>query len=318
MAALVRSAFSIPLRVTAKVLYVAHGIHVSHEYVRGKELDAGSQPVKAPPGVGSGVYACDEQHLKVLGKQAFRHAVVDSAGEVIAEEVHDDKSEDTIADFWKRSLEGRPLKAVVTDLDRKYPPALDEVVRERFPVIQKGARPVLHQLCTLHAQRWFSRECHEAEISARKREGVKKSYDTERLLLRLCFCLDRPEQVKKAVKGLPDDYRPWVEKLMERIGAGEVTARQASRQVFDLIWRWRSPYAARVVNVLKSLGEKWERLTHFYDHPDIPRTSNEVERLFSRTNPERVKRRFRTEAGIMSHLSAKYAARRGIQALLAS
>jgi transposase-like protein len=317
MASLIRSAFSIPLRVTAKVLYVAHGIRVSHEYVRGKELDAGSTPVKAPPGVGSGVYACDEQHLKVLGKQAFRHAVVDSAGEVIAEEVHGDKSEDTIADFWKRSLEGRPLKAVVTDLDRKYPPALDEVVRERFPVIQKGARPVLHQLCTLHAQRWFSRECHEAEKSARKREGVKKSYDTERLLLRLCFCLDRPDQVRKVLEELPDSHRPWVEKLMERIEAGEVTARHASRQAFDMIWRWRSPYAARVVNVLKSLGEKWDDLTHFYDHPDIPRTSNEAERLFSRTNPERVKRRFRTEAGIMSHLSAKYAARSTIQMLLA-
>jgi hypothetical protein len=316
MASIVRSAFSIPLRVTAKVLYVAHGLRVSHEYVRGREVDAGSRPVKAPPGAGSGVYACDEQHLKILGEEMFRHAVVDTRGEVIAEEVHRDKSEDTIADFWRRSLEGRLLKAVVTDLDRKYPPALERVVHERFPVIQKGAKPVMHQLCTLHAQRWFSRECYEAERSARKKEGVKKSYDTERSLLRLCFCLDRPEQVNKVVKQLPGDYRPWVERLMERIVAGEVTARQASRLVFDMIWRWRSPYAARVVSVLKSFTEKWEDLTHFYDHPDIPRTSNEVERLFSRTNPERVKRRFRTEAGIMSHLSAKYAARRTIQILL--
>jgi transposase-like protein len=318
MASIVRAAFSIPLRVTAKVLYVAHGLRVSHEYVRGREVDAGSRPVKAPPGVGSGVYACDEQHLKILGKEMFRHAVVDSAGEVIAEEVHHDKSEDTIADFWKRSLDGRPLKAVVTDLDRKYPPALERVVHERFPVLPMGAKPVMHQLCTLHAQRWFSRECRDAERSARKKEGVKKSYDTERSLLRLCFCLDRPEQVNKVVKGLPDDHRPWVEKLMERIEAGEVTARQASRQVFDVMWRWRSPYAARAVSVLKSFMEKWECLTHFYDHPEIPRTSNEVERLFSRTNPERVKRRFRTEAGIMSHLSAKYAARRTIQMLLAA
>jgi len=84
-----------------------------------------------------------------------------------------------------------------------------------------------------------------------------------------------------------------------------------------LLWRWQSQYAQRVVNVLKSFTEKWEDLTHFYDHPEIPRTSNDVERLFSRTNPERVKRRFRTRAGIMSHLSSKHAARRGIQALLA-
>lgn len=316
MASIVRSAFSIPLRVTAKVLYVAHGIRVSHEYVRGREVDAGSNPVKAPPGAGSGVYVCDEQHLKVLGKRAFRHAVVDTTGEVIAEEVHEDKSEDTIADFWKRSLDGRPMKVVVTDLDKKYPPALERVVRERFPVIQMGARPVLHQLCTLHAQRWFSRECYEAERSARKKDGAKKSYDAERSLLRLCFCLDRPEDVDKVVKQLPDDYRPWVERLMERVMAGEATARQASRQILEMMWR--SPYAARVISVLRSFIKRWEDLTHFYDHPEIPRTSNEVERLFSKTNPERVKRRFRTEAGIMSHLSAKYAARRTIQMLLAA
>ena len=69
--------------------------------------------------------------------------------------------------------------------------------------------------------------------------------------------------------------------------------------------------------MLKSLSETREELTHFYEHSEVLRTSNEVERLFSRTNPERVKRRFRTEAGITSHLSAKYAARRSIQDLLA-
>jgi len=318
MAALVRSAFSIPLRVTAKVLYVTHGIHVSHEYVRGKEVDSGSQPVKAPPGVGSGVYVCDEQHLKVLGKEMFRHAVVDSRGEVIAEEVHEDKSEDTIAAFWKSAFEGRPLHAVVTDMDKKYPPALERVVRDLFPLLPIGARPVIHQQCTFHAQKWFSRECHEAEVSARRKGGRKASYDRERLLLRLCFCLDRPEQIELIMEQLPEDHRPWLHKLTERIVAGEVTARQASREVFNLLWRWQSQYAQRVVNVLKSYMEKWEDLIHFYDHPEIPRTSNEVERLFSRTNPERVKRRFRTKAGITSHLSAKYAARRGIQALLAA
>jgi hypothetical protein len=45
----------------------------------------------------------------------------------------------------------------------------------------------------------------------------------------------------------------------------------------------------------------------------VLRTSNEVERLFSKTNPGRVKRRFRTEAGITSHLSVKYAARRAFR-----
>ena len=301
--------------MAARVLHVVRGIGVSHEFVRQKERELGAAGVAAPPGAGSGVYACDEQYLKVLGRAAFRHAVVDTAGEVIAETVRPDKEEATIATFWTETFAGRPLKAIVTDLDKRYRPALEAVVRERFPALPLGARPVLHQYCTLHAQRWFSRECREAERSAKKQEGRKRSYDVERALLRLAFSLDRPDSVAAIREKLPADYGPWVDRLLEKIAAGQVTPRQASREVFEFLWRGRSPFAHRVVKVLESYRRKWEDLTHFYDHPEIPRTSNAAEGLFSRTNPERVKRRFRTAAGVTAHLSAKYAARRGIQAL---
>jgi len=137
----------------------------------------------------------------------------------------------------------------------------------------------------------------------------------ERTLVRLAFCLDRPGAVA-AVRGkLPADHGPWLDRLRERIASRKLTARQASREVFEFLWRGRWAFARRVVKVLESYRRKWEDLTHFYDHPEIPRTSNAAEGLFSRTNPERVKRRFRTAAGITAHLSAKYVARRGIQAL---
>ena len=297
---------------------MARGVAVSHEFVRREERDLGRAEVLAPAGVGTGVYVCDEQHLKVRGREMFRHAVVDAAGTVIAEAVRPDKEEATIAAFWTRAFEGRPLVAVVTDLDRKYEPALDAVVRERFPLRQVGApRPVLHQYCTFHAYRYFSRECREAERTAKRQDGRKRSYDVERALLRLCFCLDRPEAVAAVRERLPADHGPWVDRLLARIAAHEITPRQASRDVFAFLWRGRWAFARRVVKVLESYRAKWEDLTHFYDHPEIPRTSNAAEGLFSRTNPERVKRRFRSAAGITAHLSAKYAARRTIQALLA-
>jgi hypothetical protein len=305
--------------VTAKLLYVARGVAVSHEFVRREERDLGSAEVLAPAGVGTGVYVCDEQYLKVRGREMFRHAVVDAAATVIAEAVRPDKEEATIAAFWTRAFEGRPLTAIVTDMDKKYEPALDAVVRARFPVLQMGApRPVLHQFCTFHAQRWFAHECREAEASARRKEGGRKtSYDVERSLLRLAFCLDRPKQVAVVRSSLPADHGPWVDRLLARIAAHEITPREASRDVLAFLWRGRWAFARRVVKVLESYRAKWDDLTHFYDHPEIPRTSNAAEGLFSRTNPERVKRRFRTAAGITAHLSAKYAARRTIQALLA-
>jgi len=297
---------------------VARGVAVSHMFVRRGEQDLGRAEVLAPPGAGTGVYVGDEQHLKVRGREMFRHAVADAAGTVIAEAVLPDKEERTIAAFWARAFAGRPLAAVVTDMDKKYEPALDAVVRERFPLRQVGApRPVLHQYCTVHAQRYFSRECREAERAARKQEGRKSNYDVERALLRLAFALDRPKSVAAVREKLPPDHGPWVDRLLARIAANEMTPRQASREVFGFLWRGRWAFARRVVKVLESYRAKWEDLTHFYDHPEIPRTSNAAEGLFSRTNPERVKRRFRTAAGVTAHLSAKYEARRAIRALLA-
>lgn len=112
----------------------------------------------------------------------FRHALVDASGVVIAEAVRPDKEEATIAAFWADAFEGRPLTAIVTDMDKKYEPALDAVVRARFPLRQIGGpRPVLHQYCPFHAYRYFSRECREAEVSAKRKEGGRKaSYDVER------------------------------------------------------------------------------------------------------------------------------------------
>lgn len=226
------------------MLYVARGIGVSHEFVRREERDLGRAEVLAPAGEGTGVYVCDEQVLKVRGRQMFRHAVADTAGRVIAEAVRPDKEEATIAAFWTHAFAGRSLEAVVTDMDKKYEPALDAVVHERFPAVQVGApRPVLHQYCTVHAQRYFSRECREAERSARKQEGRKRSYDVERALLRLAFCLDRPAQVAVVRERLPADHGPWVDRLLARIAAEEVTPRQASREVVDFLWRGRQAYA---------------------------------------------------------------------------
>lgn len=41
---------------------------MSHEFVRREERDLGRADVRAPAGVGTGVYVGDEQHVKVRGR----------------------------------------------------------------------------------------------------------------------------------------------------------------------------------------------------------------------------------------------------------
>ena len=94
-----------------------------------------------------------------------------------------------------------------------------------------------------------------------------------------------------------------------------LTCRLASREVLEFLRRGRWAFVRRVVKDLECCRRKGEDPT--YDHPEIPRTSNAAEGLSSRTNPQRVKWRFRTAGGVPAHRRAKYDPRRTVRALLA-
>ena len=95
---------------------------------------------------------------------------------------------------------------------------------------------------------------------------------------------------------LPTDHGPWVDRLLGRIAAREVTPRQASREVFEFLWPGRWAFARRVAKVLESYRRKWEDLTHFYDHRRS-RGRRTPRRAVLPHEPGGVKRRFRTAAG---------------------
>src|SRR3989337_2059281 len=55
---------------------------------------------------------------------------------------------------------------------------------------------------------------------------------------------------------LPTDHGPWVDRLLGRIAAREVTPRQASPAVFEFLWPGRWAFARRVAKGLESYRRK--------------------------------------------------------------
>ena len=85
----------------------------------------------------------------------------------------------------------------------------------------------------------------------------------------------------------------------------EGSLKDKARKMFDLIYNWKGRYHPRIAKVLDGLNERWNNLTLFYLYPEIPKTNNVIEHYFAETNPERIKKRFKTDVGLDLHLKCK-------------
>jgi len=254
----------------------------------------------------SGIYCYDEQYLDLNGVEHYRLAMKDATtGDTIAEEINKNKQRDTVYLFWKKHLLDRTVRAIVTDMDKMYSGLIGELERD---ISRKTNAPldkcrIMHQLCIFHAEKWFSKEVHQTLLSINTWKGrYQENYDNEKRVLWLLFSLDNKERSEYHLERLREDWRHWSKHVINDING---TLKDKARTMFDFIFQCRHRYHPRIAKVLERLDEKWDNLTLFYDRPDIPKTNNTIEHHFALTNPERVKKRFKTDIGLHLHLNCK-------------
>lgn len=307
LSGMIRGLFSTPLRKVKEILFLTRGISPSHESIRQYEMNFGREYEKIPgTNRGSGIYCHDEQYVTIDGEEHYRFALKDAiTGEILGDEINDDKKQDSVYLFWKKHLVDRYIKAIVTDMDKMYPALIKQLERD---ICEKKDLPlneceILHQMCIFHAERWFSREVHQALSSINTWKGkYQENYDNEKRVFWLLFSLDNQERMKYHLGRLRTDWRLWAKNV---INDSDTTLKDKAKIMFDFIYRWRARYHPRIAKVLESLDEKWDNLTLFYEHPEIPKTNNSIEHHYALTNPERVKRRFKTDIGLELHLKCK-------------
>ena len=275
------------------------GVRPSHEIIRQWVNEVGEEYQKNRTATaGSGIYSYDEQHLRIRGVKHYRLAFLDAiTGEMVNEKVVEELTGENIKDFLILSLKGKNVLAVVTDGDPQYDNILKEVARELG--LEKK---ILHQLCTFHALKNFSKAIRDAIRDIEKRKlGYTTDYKNLKDTIKLTFNLDNKKAIKKYLKRLPEGHRKG---FLEIINDKHRTRKEKARRIFDYIYRWHSSYHPYISNQILWIHNHWDHLTHFYENSLIPKTNNIIEQHFANTNPKVVKRTFKNPSSLENYLFA--------------
>ncbi len=233
-----------------------------------------------------------------MGIKYYRLALLDViTRETINEMVVKELTKENIKDFLILSLKGKNVLAMVTDGVPQYDDILKMVVRELGL-----KKKILHQLCTFHALKNFSKAIHDAVKDIEKRKlGYPTDYNNLKNTIKLTFSLDNKKTIKKYLKRLPKGHRKAFLKI---INDKHTTRKEKARTIFDYIYRWHPSYHPYISNQVLWIHDHWDNLTHFYQNSLIPKTNNNIEQHFANTNPRIVKRTFKTPSGLEKYLFA--------------
>ena len=275
------------------------GVRPSHEIIRQWVNEIGEEYQKnRTVTAGSGIYNYDEQYLRIMGVRHYRLALLDAImGETVNEMVVKELSKENIKDFLILSLKGKNVLAVITDGAPQYDPILKAVTRELG--LEKK---ILHQLCTFHALKNFSKAINDAIRDIKKRKlGYTTDYKNLKNIIKLTFNLNNKKAVEKYLKRLPEGHRKAFLKI---INDKHITRKEKARTIFDYIYRWLPSYHPYISNQIIWIHTHWDKLTHFYNNSLIPKTNNNIEQHFANTNPKIVKRTFKTLSSLENYLFA--------------
>lgn len=132
---------------------------------------------------------------------------------------------------------------------------------------------VKHQLCIFHLFKMLGNKIYKLLKS-------KKMSDREKIEICLYFT------------DIKEIFRTYDEK-------------DAIKKLEEILIKYRKlPYAIQKM-IDKKIIPDFERLTQFMKDPNIQRTSNTVENYYRQTDPEQIKKRYKTKIGIINYLNLK-------------
>lgn len=263
-------------KTTAETIRELTGISMSHETVR----RWAEKPSKLDFEVETcheshGVYHMDEQKVTISGKGKWRYAIIEDTGQVIKDEIRDNREQDTIAKFMINALANKKVHAIVTDMDNKYPGAIEELrkaIHEEQKIPLKNVK-IIHQLCIFHLFQHIIRELKKASgWNPFARKKLPEDLDQLRKDLQAVF-------FHKTWKG----------------------ARDAFDKIFECRWDYNNK---KVRSLIENIDKNFNDLTWFMKDLNIPKTNNVMENYFRTTHPEKVKSKFRTVKGLETQLTA--------------
>ena len=250
----------------------------------------------------------DEQHPKRGRTQKFRLTLLNyKTGIPIAEDLFDNKDEETIEAFLREHLDTEKELIIITDCDRRYPKIFKRI----------WGNKVIHQKCLMHLNKLVVKDFG-------KNTSLQNDYN-KYLILNIFYnrqrelkFLDRliKKQDKKRFE-TAKEKREWIQKAKQKFRdylrklenarrrkGKNLTQRKLfkAKQLFEKLWEQKILLPKKARERLKMIKKNWNYFTAFYHIKGCPATNNKVENYYSTSLKTHRKKQLRTDKGIINHM----------------
>lgn len=247
----------------------------------------------------------DEQHPQKGRQQHYRLTLICAlTGNVIADELFDDKNFSTVKSFLEKHLDIDKKTVIITDDCPWYPTVFKEIWGDK----------VVHQLCILHLNKLIVNDCGRVKT-------LQEMYDTY-LLLGIFFDRAKERQFLQMLmeeeKIVSDSLREeWLktarkrfnkfvrslEKMRRRQGKNhKLHSLKKAEKNFQKMQAQKWLLAKPLQKRLDYIQNHWQQFTQFYTIKDCPHTNNAIENYFSSSLKTHRKKQFRTDTGLKNKL----------------
>ena len=250
----------------------------------------------------------DEQYPKSGRTPKFRLTLLDYHTKIpIADELFDNKEDDTIKTFLKKNLDTEKEIVIITDCDRRYPAIFKELWGNR----------VVHQKCLLHLNKLIVKDF--GKITSLQDEYslylLLNIFYNRRKELKFLERLLKKETAKhfEDVKQKDDwvqqklrDFRDYVKSLEHERRRGDKNLSQRplwkAKDNFSQLLRQQQFFPKQIIARLKMIEKNWEYFTAFYSAEDCPATNNAIENFYSTSLKTHRKKQLRSDLGLLNHM----------------
>ena len=242
----------------------------------------------------------DEQHPKKGRTQKFRLTLLNyETSNVIADELFDNKNEQTIELFLRNNLDATKKLVIITDCDRRYPDIFKKI----------WGKNLIHQKCLLHLNKLIANEFG-------KKPSIQNLHN-KYLLLNIFYNRERElkylEKIILKSSNKDFDLKQEQNLFYKFVRKGEMRRRRKGKNLIQRkLWKAKELlklylsqiqlFPIKAQKRLLMIKNNWKFFTAFYKVKNCPATNNAVENFYSTSIKTHRKKQFRTDYGLINQM----------------
>lgn len=251
----------------------------------------------------------DEQHPKRGRAQKFRLTLLNYSTKIpIADDLFDNKDNETIEQFLRKHLDITKEIVIITDCDRRYPSIFKKI----------WGKKVIHQKCLLHLNKLITKDFGKNTnlIDEYNKYSLLNIFYNREKELKFIEQLLKKQEKKSFSSG--NEKRKWIqeqkdkfwiflrnlENIRRRNGENlkQRTIKEAE-EIFEKIFNLKNLYQKKNIKErIEMIKENWEYFTAFYQVKDCPATNNALENFYSTSLKTHRKKQLRGDKGLLYHM----------------